>query len=342
MRAIKTGLVATATVAALLISGCTGGGKEGTAGTVAPPVVAPSSTPAAVPSSPPAESTRAATIDGTLLYANLDKVYGVRDGKPSVLHRSPGRMLTLPSVSPDGRHLAYVEDELTVSGVDGKNRRTYKFDIDISDGSTNLGPAWTADSAGLLVRRIDAQTKNRITKVTEGIFRIADGSFQALPKSLQGFENYLMSGDGKRIFFIDKGVICSTAVDGSDLRKVPVIGAESSAQNPSRLQANVLGTVNADGSRITAILFRMTDGNDEAGGTPDRLIDTATGKVVPTVVKDGPGSLLILRDGSVLAGTGDVAGTQTLTLFSAAGRVLTSRSFSMKLDFDARLSGYAE
>jgi hypothetical protein len=107
---------------------------------------------------------------------------------------------------------------------------------------------------------------------------------------------------------------------------VPGIGARSTAENPSRLEACVLGTVNSDGSRVAAVIFRMTDGNKEAGRVPERLVDTTTGKVLPLAVRGQVVGVLIRGDGSLVVRSTEDNEKYVLTLLSATGTEIAHKA----------------
>ncbi|BCY05763.1 hypothetical protein [Actinoplanes sp. L3-i22] len=345
MRAIKTGLVVVAGV--LLTSGCHGGSQSSeTSAASAPAEVVVASTPSATvsPAAPPVAGVT--TLDGTAFYQNGQALYSVKGTKPA--RKVTGADLFQQTVSPDGKHIAHVsQDGMVFTGLDGTSgRRTVKVAVSYHGDTTQPTYFWTADSKSVLIERVDKRKAGgQAEKTTAGTLRISDGTFTALPKSVQGGLNYRMSGDGKKLVY-QKGCSISTAnVDGSEVRQVPAIGLQSSAANPSRIEVCYLGPVNYDGTRATGVVFRMTDANNPGGEVPDKLLDLTTGKVLPIDVADEVDAVQFLRGDALLVRArpkGD--GPYTLTLFAADGKKITSRTEPAIPDPNGviNFAGYAE
>ena len=80
------------------------------------------------------------------------------DGSESIQLTFSQHGCRMPSVSPDGKKLAYVEQvdhslAIRVSGLDGLNIRT------LTDGGMNLIPSWFPDSDQLVFMKVNPKPK---------------------------------------------------------------------------------------------------------------------------------------------------------------------------------------
>jgi hypothetical protein len=309
MRAVKTGLVA----AVLLLGGCHGGSRPVGDGEPSTPT-GPAASSAAAPAVAVGDTK---TLEQTTVYYRDDsRLYALRGSVKRVV----GQTGEQQNVSPDGKHIVTLDDKgLIITDITGRDRHTIEVDVPPEGfgSSSDAGPYWTADSRSVIVVRSDG---------VAGTVRISDGAFKAFPEAIQGHDNYRISGDGKRVLYLDKCTIYSARTDGGDIKRVPGIGARSTAENPSRLEACVLGTVNSDGSRVAAVIFRMTDGNKEAGRVPERLVDTTTGKVLPLAVRGQVVGVLIRGDGSLVVRSTEDNEKYVLTLLSATGTEIAHKA----------------
>ncbi|BCY15502.1 hypothetical protein [Actinoplanes sp. L3-i22] len=314
MRATKTVLIMAAAATIAGLTGCAGNSKP--AASPAAPAVTPGQQRAVEPVA------NVTALNGTFFYMGGYNISGeffsVQNGKKkTVAADTRDGFQYYASVSPDGKHVAYLGSgmKVVVSDVDGRNKKTFAVKL----GLEAHGPAWTADSTGVI-----GALAAKSGPSTAGVVRIADGRFIALPKSVQGGYHYRMSGDGKRIFWVSsKMAVYSAAVDGSAVRRMPVFGLDTTkAQNPKHLLAGDLGQVDFTGSRVTVAVrgWANTHAVDALGADrSDTLVDTATGQVLPLPLKGYVLHVMLLPDGSVLtlSGEGDSAAkSPVFTLFS--------------------------
>jgi hypothetical protein len=218
--------------------------------------------------------------------------------------------------SPDGKHLAYVQDnKLMLSDADGKHARALRSDA-IEVG---FGPTWSGDSARIVYGRTASTNQWEA-----GTVRISDGRYTALPRAIQGGIHYRLSGDGSRVFWSDGQCRILTAdADGTHIAKVPVLGDTSSVTNPRRLRACDIVSVDRTGSRMTVSLHKGDEPDGDIGGSQaaDAVIDVGTGTVRALPVAGTVRQVLYLRDGTLLVRSG-----ATLTLLSADLQVLAKRA----------------
>jgi hypothetical protein len=330
VRAIKTGLVAAAGV--LLMSGCHGGSRPST-GTVA--ATTPSVAASAAPG--PAVLPVSKKLDGTFYYSDSENFYAVHaTKKQTLLHGIQDRA----TVSPDGRHIAwYANGGVGVVGIDGRsNRHIIKMDV-VGGGTGEAGLTWTADSSAVIVLRHDGDAGNTV-KTTAGTLSISGGKFTAFPESVQGGRRYLMTGGNKKIVYLKQVSIYTADLDGGNIRRTPVIGADGTAENPSRIEAIGLGLVNPDGSRVTAQVMRKTDMNGPGDQLPRVLIDTVNGKVVPIDVPGAAAGLVITSDGFTVVRSLTEGEKCYLTLFSPDFQKVDSTMEPAGLPFDVELTDY--
>jgi hypothetical protein len=329
MRAIKTGLVVVAGV--LLMSGCNGGSRPSTD-------TAAATTPSATGVAPGASAQPGARkLDGTFYYSDSQNFYAVHGTKRQTLLAGVEDRAT---VSPDGKHVAWhANGGVGVVDIDGKsNKHILKIDV-VGGGTSESGFGWTADSSAVIVLRHDGD-KGSVVKTTAGLLTIADGKFTAFPKSVQGGRRYLMTADGKKIVYLKNVSIYTAGLDGGDIRRTPVIGADGTAKNPSRIEAIGLGSVSPDGSRVTAQVMRTTDMNGPGDQMPRVLVDTVNGKVVPIDVQGTTGGLVITKDGFTVVRSFTAGDKHFLTLFTPDFKKADSVTEPAGLPFDAEFTDY--
>ncbi len=87
---------------------------------------------------------------------------------------------------------------------------------------------------------------------------------------------------------------------------MPVLGLNNTADNPRRLRACDIVSLNSDGSRMTVDLHVGNDTDGDIGGSrlADTVVETATGKVLPLPVHGAVRQVLYLRDGTLLVRSG--------------------------------------
>jgi TolB protein len=313
MRKIKTGMVIVA--GALLLSGCHGGSRPDSAPAPVPPS-ASASDPATQPAVRPAA---AATIDGTLYYSDGDRLYSLAGVNRTVVLKGSG--VNSVEVSPDGKHLAYVlgNGDLMLANADGTQARRLRPGM----VTAGFGPTWSSDSSRVVVARtVGEQTWQA------GTVRLAGDRFAALPAAIQGQIHYRLTGDGRRYFYSDgQCAIFSASVDGTAIKKVPVLGLTDTATNPRRLRACDIVSLNADGSRMTVDLHvgNQTDGDIGGSQAANSVVDTATGTVLRLPVPGTVRQVLYLHDGTLLVRSGSAA-KPVLTLLSASLEVLATKA----------------
>jgi len=254
------------------------------------------------------------TVPGTLIY-----------GSDSALARLHGTTLTRilqgdaifnAEASPDGRHLAYVDDHqrLIEANADGTGVRTLRT----AAVDAGYGPVWAADSLTLVMAV--SQGEQTVPGTLTG------KTFLPLPAALKDYLHFRPTGDGSRLFFTNgECVLFSAKRDGTDLRKVPVLGSQDGSVNPKQLRACDIVSVNADGSRITVDLHKGDQSDGDIGGSKyaNATVDTATGTVLRLPVHGTVAQALFRPDGSLLVRTVN-GGKGTLTLLSPALAVLAT------------------
>jgi WD40 repeat protein len=314
MRSIKAGsAIATGL---LLLSGL-----SATAASAAPASAAAAAT--ATAASATTTITANAKINGTLYYVKdtVDSVkfFSYRNGKlRTVLNGYPAYFAEF---SPDGKRLAYVTESgrLRVSNPDGTHVRNFSLRV----APVGFGPNWTANGKGLIVARA--------SDGKAGVVQVSNGRFTALPRSIRGI-HYRMTGDGKRYLWSDgTGGIWSARIDGTGIKRVPVLG-KNDRTNPKWLRAYDIVSTNRDGSRITVHLLKGddNDGDIGSGEVADTVVDTTTGKPVALPVRGPVSQVLYLSNGELLVRSGP-ASKRVLTLLSAKGKVLVSKTESAAL-----------
>lgn len=325
---LRSGLTAGVLTGALALSGCHGGSRPATAtpSTSAPaPAAAPApagtgTAPTPAPAdTPAADKVPGTTITGTLLWNGPgSRLYRVRgSARTAVLS---GLKAYAAELSPDGRHLVYVDESagpdkavLMVARADGSGARKLRSDV----ANIGYGPSWSPDGTRILTAR-------RGDRMPVGTIRVSDGRFTALPKSLQDGVHHRWTGDGERIVWTSGD--CKVMIgrsDGTGIRRVPVLGDENSSTNPRKLRVCDIVSTNRDGSRITAKLSQGDDANGDIGGSQwaSAVIDTTTGKPLPLPVRGSIDQALYRTDGTLLVHT-QAGGKQTLTLLSRDDKVL--------------------
>jgi TolB protein len=318
MRKITTG-IAGVVAGALLLSGCHGGNRP--AGAPATPPSSPP--PASAPTSAPAPVTNpvvAATINGTLYYSSDNEEFYKLAGSKRTLVLTDAGVYTA-EVSPNGALLAYVRSngDLMVANSDGKRARLLRSHM-VQGG---FGPTWSADSSRVVVARAVGEQGWQA-----GTVRVGSTAFTALPKAIQGHIHYWLTADGRRYFYSDgRCAIYSAKVDGTGIKRVPVLGLDETADNPRRLRACDIISLNSDGSRMTVDLHvgNDTDGDIAGSQAANSVVETATGKVLPLPVHGTVSQVLYLRDGTLLVRSGSSA-RPVLTLLSADLRVLATKT----------------
>ncbi|GGN80371.1 hypothetical protein GCM10010112_55860 [Actinoplanes lobatus] len=272
----------------------------------------------AAPAASTTSSVTSTKISGTFYYAkdnyNGEKFLSYRSGKlRTVLN---GYKANYAEFSPNGKRLAYVTEagRLQVSNPDGTHVRKLSLRV----APFGYGPNWTANGKGLIVAR---KSDNKA-----GVVQVSNGKFTPLPRSIQGI-HIRMTGDGKRYLWSDgTGGIWSARVDGTDVKRVPVLGKQDRT-NPKQLRAYDIVSTNRDGSRITVDLIKgnETDGDLGSGQVADAVVDTKTGKPIALPVRGRVSQVLLLSNGRLLVRSGP-ASKRVLTLLSAKGKVLASKT----------------
>jgi TolB protein len=184
-----------------------------------------------------------------------------------------------------------------------------------------FGPSWSPDGTNLLTAVVVGDQEWR-----EGTVRASDGTFTALPKALRDGVHHRWSADGERIAWTSgECVVWHGRADGTDVRKVPVLGDPSSATNPRKLRACDIVSVNGDASRLTVALAQGNDSNGDIGGTQwaNAVIETATGAVLALPVRGTVVQALYRTDGKLLVVT-EAGGRTTLSLLDANLRVVAT------------------
>ncbi len=329
---LRAGL-AVGALAGLLVTGCHGGSRPATASPASAPAPvsdlgsapAPVTTPAAAPEN---NARPATTIAGTFLWNTRDlsgggKLFRVRGAARKTVLTGTG--VYAAELSPDGRRLAYLDDgaagtgtaDLMVANADGSGARKLRSDVTY----VGFGPSWSPDGTKLLTAIVAGGQEWR-----KGTVRVSDGRFTPLPKALQDGVHHRWSGDGRRIAWTaDECVVWHGRTDGSDVRRVPVLGDPDSSTNPRKLRACDIVSVNPDAGRMTVGLAQGNDPNGDIGGTQwaNAVIETATGKVLPLPVRGKVVQALYRTDGNLLVVT-EAGGRTTLTLLSPDHRVLAA------------------
>lgn len=309
----------TALAGLLLAGGC------GSAAAAPPPAGPGTSGPAIALTTPAAGPARSIDgLPGSLYYLQEG------DDAPEKLVRLNlgGRLTTVlagdgaftAEVSPDGRKIAWVDDDFDLNVADADGRHAKRLLRDVAGGYGH-DPVWSADGTRILTGVSDDgdPTDGDIRPV---VVRVADRSVTDLPQPIRGNLRYRWSGDGREVFFTDGQCrILHARADGTAVRTVPVLGSPTG--NPSQMRACDIVSVNPDGSRITVPLHVGDEPDGDVAGeqVADAVVDTATGAPVPLPVRGTVLGALYRADGTLLV-RAEAGGARTLTLFSPAGAVL--------------------
>ena len=262
----------------------------------------------------------ASGFDGTFLYyraqpsSRLVRLSGTNTR--TVLSGTPAWAAEL---SPDGRSISYVSDDgiLMAGPVGGKARKLRSGVVTVG-----YGPAWTGDGRSVMVAVSEGD------RWVPGTVRIDGGRFTPLPASLSEGIHHRPTPDGSRVFWSDgRCAILSGRADGTDVRQVPVLGLDAdSSENPRRLRACDIVSLNPDGSRMTVDLHRGNDTDGDIGGSQaaSAVVDTATGRALRLPISGEVRQALYRADGTLVVRT--VAGGKgRLILLSAGLEVLAER-----------------
>jgi TolB protein len=253
-------------------------------------------------------------VPGTLIYGSDDALARLHGTTLTPILK--GSAVFNADASPDGQHLAYVDDHqrLIEANGDGTGARTLRA----SAVDAGYGPAWAADSSTLVTAL--SQGENTVPGI------LAGKTFTPLPPALKDYLHFLPTGDGSRLVFTNgECVLFSAKPDGTDLRKVPVLGSQDGSVNPKQLRGCDVVSVNADGSRITVDLHKGEQPDGDIGGSryANAVIETATGQVLPLPVHGTVTQMLFRPDSSLLVRT-VTGGKGTLTMLSPGLDVLAT------------------
>jgi TolB protein len=272
------------------------------------PATAPSRRyrPPASPASATPRSRVLADLPGHVFYQQAR-------AKPDVVRLSPGDGTTrtvledAPSpvgISPDGSRIAYVAGGTLLVGPAGTGG-TATRPIARGVATAAQAPAWSPGGDRLL---IDTDHP--------AVLEVASGSITPLPAGLASGQHFRWSGDGTKLVYATS--FCGLKVAGSGAgtsTPVPVLGDQRPADNPDGLAACRPISVDAAARRVTVPL-QTTRTTDSTADTPDAVVDTATGDLIPLPVA----GMVI---GAVFDGTGRLLvrsvrhGTMRLSLFGA-------------------------
>jgi Tol biopolymer transport system component len=148
------------------------------------------------------------------------------DGSGSIQLTFSQHGCRMPSVSPDGKKLAYVEQvdhslAIRVSGLDGLNIRT------LTDGGMNLIPSWFPDSDQLVFMKVNPKPKQDPARNAKIYFiHLGKGKSRRLftDKEQLKYSNAMpvISPKGDRIAFVSNRSgqmrVWASALDGSDAK----------------------------------------------------------------------------------------------------------------------------
>jgi hypothetical protein len=216
---VRTGLVFGALT--LLLAGCGGGSSA-----------APAATTSGTPSLSPVSGAPAFSIEGlpgTLFYSAADDDKFIRLGKSGTKVVLSGAVASTAEVSPDGKRLAYVTEsgDLMVANAGGGDARKIRSGV----VGAGFGPSWSPDGGTLLIA-----VANNADEADEqpGTLRLADDKFTALPKPIRNNNiHFRLTGDGRQYFYSDGECrILHAKVDGTSIKRVPVLGDPNSSSNP--------------------------------------------------------------------------------------------------------------
>ncbi|AEV89156.1 Vegetative incompatibility protein HET-E-1 [Actinoplanes sp. SE50] len=327
MRLTKTHLIiATAAVVTTLLSGCHGGSRTQSLSTVPGSAVDTAVVPTAAASAPVAAAAVAPRL-GISFFGwdpKHENYLYVHNGQAKVALKGSEVYYGNTAVAPDGHRIAWVaakDRSLWVANVDGTDRRRAGAPVN----EMNYSIDWTADGTGLIATRNAAPNQ----PIVYGTVRIADGSFTALPKSLQGGLHFRMTPDGKHYLYIADGVSFASAdLDGTHIVKTPIIGDRSLKKNPRHLRAVDIISSDATGDMLAVNTWDSFEYDRSVGSSlANTLIGRATGRVLALPVKGAVEQILFRADGNVLVRSRS-GSTWTLTLLSPARKVLTTRTES--------------
>jgi hypothetical protein len=212
----------------------------------------------------------------------------------------PGGSFLSLNVSPDGRHVTWVDDngEMFMSEVDGSNRELVHPNVD----GMCVEPIWSGDSAHLLVHQLGPQPG-------VVVFHLAGGTGDEFGEPVGC--HYRWSADYQRIAVLEGDLSGVTVMnlDGSDRRLVTM---EALA---GRALADLV-SISADGSRISvqAVPAGSPPGDVTRSLVGDVVIDVATGEEVALPVDGAIQTVLFQPDGGTLVRTRTDAGTELVLL----------------------------
>lgn len=236
----------------------------------------------------------------------------------------PVRRLALPTnaaqlnaaVSPDGRRVAWVDDEgaLWTAALDGSGKRKLRDVVD----NMCWSPTWSPNSRQLTVRVGAADG----SPSKAGLLDVSSGSFTAVA----GFEGChpVWAADGT-VAFADgtDGTVVVTDRTGTGRRTIPGLGSKG-----SRYVCFDVASISPDGRRIA--LFRIDRASEAGDAARDLLVnavlDTRTGREISLPL--GGRELrqaYFQADGSLVARVRS-GGRYTLILIDKAGKKVAEKA----------------
>ncbi|MEV4540172.1 TolB family protein [Micromonospora echinaurantiaca] len=191
------------------------------------------------------------------------------DGPKRLLAIDPLVAVLNAAVSPNGRRVAWVEDDaLWVSAADGSGKRKLRTGVD----GQCWGPTWSPDSQRLTIGTISSDPGAYRT----GTIEVSSGRFTEVGPA-DGCHP-VWSGDGRTIAYADgsDGRVILASPTGKGKRAIPGLGGDA------RYSCFDVASLSPDGDRIA--LYRR--GPDMESGDVAReldanvVLDTRTGKAV--------------------------------------------------------------